>query len=166
MIFGAFEGHGVVFFFFWGHLFEGLSGSFFDFGGVILGALRGHFGDLGGSLGDFLDVFSRVGKKEAWLSYRRALLEAKVAQRTPKWVPSWSQNGPKINRKNNPQSLVFFGWVFGSILVDSGWQNGINLVPKSDPKSMLALKRKNQLNASPLVAKLGSENPSWEEKSF
>ena len=64
MIFGAFGGHGVAFFFSGdiflrgsrGH-FSTLGGSFWELWGVILGAFGGHFGDLGGSLGDFLDVF-------------------------------------------------------------------------------------------------------------
>ena len=106
MIFGAFGGHGVVFFFSGDIFLRGSRGHFSTLGGlfwelweVILGAFEGHFGDLGGSLGDFLVVFSRVRKKEAWLSYRRALLEAKVAQRTPKWVPTWSQNRQKIDEK-------------------------------------------------------------------
>ena len=38
--------------------------------------------------------------------------------------------------------------------MDFGKENGAMLAPKSEPKSMLALKRKNQLNASRLV-------PNW-----
>ena len=38
--------------------------------------------------------------------------------------------------------------------MDFGRENGGKLAPKSEPKSILALKRKNQLNASPLV-------PNW-----
>ena len=38
--------------------------------------------------------------------------------------------------------------------MDLGKENGSKLAPKSEPKSILALKRKNQLNASPLV-------PNW-----
>ena len=38
--------------------------------------------------------------------------------------------------------------------MDFGKENGGKLAPKLGPKSILALKRKNQLNASPLV-------PNW-----
>ena len=38
--------------------------------------------------------------------------------------------------------------------MDFGKENGGKLASKSEPKSILALKRKNQLNASPLV-------PNW-----
>ena len=96
MIFGAFGGHGVVFFFFWGHLFEGLSGSFFDFGelilealGVILGAFGGHFGDLGGSLGDFLDVFTRMQKK-------RGLAQLAASTFGAPSTPNGANMGPQI----------------------------------------------------------------------
>ena len=37
---------------------------------------------------------------------------------------------------------------FLKILVDSGQENGANMVPKSDRKSIATLKAKNQLNAS------------------
>ena len=38
--------------------------------------------------------------------------------------------------------------------MDSGRENGSKLASKSEPKSILALKQKNQLNVSPLV-------PNW-----
>ena len=49
----------------------------------------------------------------------------------------------------------FFGCLsrsdFWWILTDFGNQNGAKLAPKSNPKSLFALKPKNQQNASPLV---------------
>ena len=50
--------------------------------------------------------------------------------------------------------------------MDFGRENGGKLAPKSEPKSILALKRKNQLNASRLVpnwvrrVQVGSKNRS------
>ena len=55
---------------FWGRFFLNRVGVILGPLGIILGAFgghfgsfRGHFGDLGASLGDFLDVSSRVKKK-------------------------------------------------------------------------------------------------------
>ena len=44
--------------------------------------------------------------------------------------------------------------MFDAILMDFGKENGSKLASKSEPKSIFALKRKNQLNVSPLV-------PNW-----
>ena len=50
--------------------------------------------------------------------------------------------------------------------MDFGRENGAKLAPKSEPKSMLPLKLKNQLNASPLApnwvrgVQVGSKNRS------
>ena len=72
--------------------------------------------------------------------------------------PSWGVLGRlgallsrlKIDVKNRCLSRS----VFGAILVDFWKENGGKLAPNSEPKSMLPLKRKNQLNASPLA-------PNW-----
>ena len=56
--------------------------------------------------------------------------------------------------------------IFGRIWKDFGKENGAMLAPNSEPKSMLPLKRKNQLNASPLAPncvrgiQVGSKNRS------
>ena len=47
-----------------------------------------------------------------------------------------------------------------------GKENGGKLAPTSEPKTMLALSRKYQRNASPLAPNLGSEGPSREAKSI
>ena len=61
--------------------------------------------------------------------------------------------------------------IFERILEDFGSQNGAKLAPKSYPKSLFALKPKNQLNASPLVpnrvrrVQVGSKNrPKIDQK--
>ena len=59
-----------------------------------------------------------------------------------------------------------------AILVDFGRENGGKLAPKLESKSMLPLKRKNQLNASPLVeisvrrVQVGSPNRSEIDQSL
>ena len=91
--------------------------------------------------------------------------------------PTWPQHGPKLgpkmepkrrkNRcKNRSKNRCLSRSVFEAILVDFGKENGGKLAPKSEPKSMLPLKRKNQLNASPLApnwvrgVQVGSKNRS------
>ena len=74
----------------------------------------------------------------------------------------WIKNPPQNRSKNR----CLLGSVFGRILVVFWTKNGGMLVPKSEPKSMLPLKLKNQLNASPLApnwvrgAQVGSKNRS------
>ena len=64
----------------------------------------------------------------------------------------------KNRSKNEVKMGRHLGIDFKLILVDFwrqvGKENGSKLAPKSEPKSMLPLKRKNQLNASPLT-------PNW-----
>ena len=68
--------------------------------------------------------------------------------------------------KNRSKNRCILGSIFGRILVDFWRKNGGMLAPKSEPKSMLPLKRKNQLNASPLApnwvrgVQVGSKNRS------
>ena len=56
--------------------------------------------------------------------------------------------------------------------MDFGKENGTKLPPKWEPKSMLPLKRKNQLNTSPLVpngvrrGQVGSKNSSKIDKKM
>ena len=69
----------------------------------------------------------------------------------PKRAPSWSQHGTKSDAKIDQKIDAFQERFFEAILVDVGRENGGKLAPKSEPKSILALKRKNQLNVSPLV---------------
>ena len=58
----------------------GAAGSLFE---VILSL----FEVILGALGDFGGVFSGVGEK---VEKKRSVLEAKVAQRGPKWIPEGS----------------------------------------------------------------------------
>ena len=70
-----------------GPRFLSLGGHF----GIIFGAFGGHFGSLGGSFGVFGPswvVFSAPWLKEPpWFNYGSRILEAKVAQMDPQWVP-------------------------------------------------------------------------------
>ena len=83
----------------------------------------------------------------------------------PKKWPTWVQLGPqdgaqvgqkswKNRCKNWSKNRCLSRSIFDAILMDFGRENGGKLALKSEPKSILALKRKNQLNASPLV-------PNW-----
>ena len=79
----------------------------------------------------------------------------------PRWFQLGAQEGPKLEPKrrknwweNRSKNRWLWESIFEGILVDFGKENGGKLAPKSEPKSILALKRKNQLNASPLV-------PNW-----
>ena len=87
-----------------GTSFWTLSGPFLKPSGVILGALGGHFGSLGGSLGDFLDVFG-ARQKAIYPQDRSARHTFGIlsSQNGPRWLPEWSQNGPKIDQKSDQQ---------------------------------------------------------------
>ena len=72
----------------------------------------------------------------------------------PKMEPKTAQNRAKIDAKIHRKNRCLSGPIFDAILMDFGRENGGKLAPKWHPKSILALKRKNQLNTSPLA-------PNW-----
>ena len=87
--------------------------------------------------------------------------------------PTWLQVGVQNRRKteenrckNRLKNGCLLGSIFERILVDFWRKYGGMLAPKSEAKSMLPLKRKNQLNASPLApnwvrgVQVGSKNRS------
>ena len=118
-----------------------------------------HFGGLGGFW------LPNASWKASWAALGRFS--------EPRWLQLGAQEGPKLEPKRcknwwENRSKIRWLWksIFERILVDFGKENGGKLAPKSEPKSILALKRTNQLNASPLMpnwvrrVQVGSKNQS------
>ena len=87
-------------------------------------------------------------------------------QHGPNLGPKMEPKSHKYRYKNQSKNWCILGLIFGRILVDLGRKNGAKLAPKTNPKTMLPLKPKSQLNVSGLVfgwlswVEVGSPNQS------
>ena len=118
---------GTSFWVFWASFFDPRE-PFWSLFEVVLGALGDHWAV-------FWAFFRGWGKKEAGLSYRCSLLEAKVSQREPKWIPEGSQNGQKIDQKSIRCSIVVFIALlvaFGPFWMPKWSQRGTKVDAKTD----------------------------------
>ena len=140
VIFGAFGDH-RVFFGTPGDIFlGGVLGVIFRLWavilGIILGASGGHFEGLGRSLGAFLDVFSRVGKKRGFTQLALCTFRAQSGPKGAKMGPKMEPKSSKHRSKN--QST--FRWLFlspffvdvGPLLMPKWSQSGTKVDAKTD----------------------------------